>query len=556
MNTWLRSLYIPLFTQITIPFILLASFVAAGGTYLVTRLIFDWLEERFPNQLVETTVLAKDSMVRAEADLLEALRLASNIQGIDAVVLAGAGETAQRIVEPAAFNSGVLSYGFLTAAGEPIVMVAMNDQATGYQPLETAAWTDQPFVQAVMAGQSDELGDKFAGLQTTSRGDYLFVAGPVTDGDSNLVGVALIGLPVVELADQLRSETVAQVSFYGIDGRVIASTFNEPEPLTSTAVGDVLSSQDVGSRSRTHEEGSVQASEILSTWEVRGGDDLGVMGVALTTNFLVQASQFTRENTLVFMLSMLGFVVLVGVVVAGGISRPINKLREAAEQVSQGNLRVKVPKGSSNEIGVLNESFNQMVADLNSSKEQLLNAYDRTIEGWAKATDMRDHETEGHSRRVADLTVALAKSMGFKGEKLLHIYRGSLLHDIGKIGIPDGILLKPGKLTPEERLQMQQHPLIAEEFIGRVDFLTPAMEIPSAHHEKWDGSGYPRGLKGEQIPLPARILAVVNVWDALTSDRPYRAAMGVKETLAVIEGDSGKHFDPQVVAAFKKMMGR
>lgn len=555
MNSWLRSLYIPLFTQITIPFILLASFVAAGGTYIVTRLIFDSLEDRFTNQLVETTVLAKDSMVRTEADLLETLRLASNIQGIDAVVLAGDAETARRLVEPAAFNSGVQAFGFLSASGEPITLLALNGDATGYEPLETAPWRDQPYVQAVLDLQVDERGDKFAGLQTTGRGDYLFVAGPVTDGDGNLVGVAVVGLPVAQLAEMLRTETVAQVSFYAQDGRVVASTFVEPEPLSGSLVADVLSGQDTGSRSRTHEEGTVRASEILSAWEVRGGDDLGVMGVALSTNFLVQASQFSRENTLVFMLSMLGFVVLVGLVVARSISRPINKLREAAEEVSRGNLQVKVPKGSSNEIGVLNQSFNQMVGELNSSKEQLLNAYDRTIEGWAKATDMRDHETEGHSRRVADLTVALAKSMGFKDESLLHIYRGALLHDIGKIGIPDGILLKPGKLTPEERLQMQLHPQIAEEFIGRVDFLRPAMDIPSAHHEKWDGTGYPRGLKGEQIPLPARIFAIVDVWDALTSDRPYRAAMGVKETLALIEGDTGKHFDPQVVAAFKKMMG-
>ena len=181
---------------------------------------------------------------------------------------------------------------------------------------------------------------------------------------------------------------------------------------------------------------------------------------------------------------------------------------------------------------------------------ELLQAYDSTIEGWAYALDLRDEETEDHSKRVTELTMLIAQKMGIKDEELVHVKRGALLHDIGKMGVPDSILLKPGPLTDEEWEVMRKHPIYAYEMLSRVDYLRPAIDISYCHHEKWDGSGYPRGLKGEEIPLPARIFAVVDVYDALTSDRPYRKAWSKEKALALIKEDSGKHFDPEVVKVF------
>ncbi|MDD3699878.1 MAG: HD-GYP domain-containing protein, partial [Atribacterota bacterium] len=177
-------------------------------------------------------------------------------------------------------------------------------------------------------------------------------------------------------------------------------------------------------------------------------------------------------------------------------------------------------------------------------------AYDTTIEGWAQALELRDRETEGHTRRVADLTVKLAQALGVKSEDLIHIRRGALLHDIGKMGIPDRILLKPGPLTPEEWEIMKKHPVYAWELLSPIKYLRPALDIPYYHHERWDGTGYPRGLKGEEIPLSARIFAVVDVWDALTSDRPYRPAWSQEKALQYIKEQSGHHFDPRVVEKF------
>lgn len=192
----------------------------------------------------------------------------------------------------------------------------------------------------------------------------------------------------------------------------------------------------------------------------------------------------------------------------------------------------------------------RLFSDLQRSNFELEIAYDATIEGWSLALELRDQETEGHTLRVADMTIRLAQAMGVKDKELLHIRRGSLLHDIGKMGVPDRILLKPGELVDEEWELMKQHPIYAFEMLWPIEFLRPALDIPYCHHERWDGTGYPRQLKGEQIPLAARIFAVVDVWDALTSDRPYRDAWSEQDALEYIRTNAGKHLDPSVVEVF------
>lgn len=181
-------------------------------------------------------------------------------------------------------------------------------------------------------------------------------------------------------------------------------------------------------------------------------------------------------------------------------------------------------------------------------------AYDATLAGWSRVLDMRDHVTDEHTHRVADLTVALAIKMGIPQAEIGHIRRGALLHDIGKMAIPDAILQKDGPLTEEEVAIMRTHPEKADQIISQIDYLSPARPIPYCHHEKWDGTGYPRGLKGEEIPLTARFFAVVDVFDALTSDRPYRKAWSKETALDYLHEQSGKHFDPQAVKAFFEMI--
>ena len=192
--------------------------------------------------------------------------------------------------------------------------------------------------------------------------------------------------------------------------------------------------------------------------------------------------------------------------------------------------------------------------DLKRSNQELIMAYDRTLEGWSAALDLRDKETEGHTQRVTEITIKLAKKMGMSKQDLVQVRRGALLHDIGKMGVPDQILHKPGKLSEEEWKQMRKHPVYAYELLKPISYLASALDIPYCHHEKWDGSGYPRGLKGEDIPLAARIFAVVDIYDALTSDRPYRTAWSKEKTLDHIRTLSGTHLDPEAVSAFQKFL--
>lgn len=193
---------------------------------------------------------------------------------------------------------------------------------------------------------------------------------------------------------------------------------------------------------------------------------------------------------------------------------------------------------------------------LKLAHSRLQEAYEKTIEGWVRALDLRDRETEGHTQRVTELTLRVAAKLGFTDEEMVHIKRGALLHDMGKMAIPDEILQKTGPLNESEWVKMRQHPVYAFEMLSNISYLHPALEIPFFHHERWDGSGYPRGLKGEEIPLAARMFAIVDVWDALSSDRPYRKKLPRNEVIAYLREKSGTLFEPRLVDMFLEMIDK
>jgi HD-GYP domain-containing protein (c-di-GMP phosphodiesterase class II) len=197
----------------------------------------------------------------------------------------------------------------------------------------------------------------------------------------------------------------------------------------------------------------------------------------------------------------------------------------------------------------------QLFQDVQRTNSELIVAYDATIEGWVSALDLRYKESKGHSERVTRMTLQLARLMGIRDEKLIHIRRGALLHDIGKMVVPDHVLMNTGELSPGHQELIRRHPQYAYDILSPIHYLKEALEIPYCHHERWNGTGYPRGLKEEQIPLSARIFGVVDTWDSLTSDRPYRAAWSKSNALDYIVKHSGIYFDPRVVEVFLKYLG-
>jgi putative nucleotidyltransferase with HDIG domain len=389
---------------------------------------------------------------------------------------------------------------------------------------------------------------------------FLYVAGPIEDEKGNLAGVVLVGRSLEKLAADMRLKTFAQISFYDRNGEVMYSTLPFPQAIAPEIATQTLAFKDISSTKRdltsqrNLDVASIPFAEILGSWEVRGNHELGVLGVALSQNTVVQSSTSSRWRIFLLVASANFLIILVGINLANTITRPLLQLVQASIKVSKGDLDVQVKAQTNDEISILTQSFNTMVSNLNQSQKDLLKAYDNTLEGWAKALELRDKETEGHSERVTTLTVRFAEAMGIQGDALVNIRRGALLHDIGKMGVPDAILHKNGPLDATERKIIELHPQNAYNMLKHIEFLQGALEIPYYHHERWDGTGYPRGLKGEEIPISARMFAMVDVYDALTSDRPYRKAMPVEEAIAYIRQQTGRHFDPSILDTFLKVL--
>ena len=555
----------PIRAKITVPFLILAVGLAIGAAYAITQIVFDTIDERFTNQLIESGKLSAESMVRQEDSLLRSLRLFSYTEGLPEAIITNNLERLEELSYGIAANQGEEVVEFLDKEGQ--LVLGLNHQLGGdaadykVSTRSDADYGSMAFIANVLAGQVDEFGDKYSGLVRFDWNDVFYVAGPLLDNEGELNGVVLVGKTLDTMLRQIHDETLAQVTVYEGSGAPYASTFYEPLPVEQSEAARVLANQNESSLRRNigNRRGlnisNIEYEEILGPWEGRGNDDLGLIGVSLPRTFLVRASNATRlQITGLASLSLL-LVILLGVYIASVITRPLRNLVEASAEVAGGNLQVQIMPRGNDEVTVLTRSFNNMISSLNQSKDDLLNAYDRTLEGWSMALELRDQDTEGHTRRVAELTLELSQLMGYEGEELVHIRRGALLHDIGKMGIPDSILLKPGALSSEEWSLMRRHPEFAYQLLWPIEYLRPAISIPYSHHEWWNGNGYPQGLTGEDIPLPARIFAVIDVWDAMRSDRPYRKAVAESEVCEYLLESKGVHFDGRVVEAFFELLG-
>ncbi len=546
----------PIRFQISWPYLILSIFFSLAATYITTRIVFDSAEERFANQLIEAGKLSSEWMVLEEDSLLETLRLVINTMGLPEEVVNAETDNLHRMIYPLAVNSRMENIEILDLEGSTIYSLHHIAGST-MEDYQTTSGGDffrnAEIIATILQKGSDEFGDKYAASLSPPWGNTFYVAGPISIQDK-LVGIALVGKSLPSLVKDMRETTLAQTTIYDLDGRVLSTTFinsiDLPPGLTSIVVLD----QDDNTDTTNKTVADIPYTEILAPWEARDDVDIGVLGAALPQNYLVHTSWVTRTQIFVVLGVFILLVLLLGYRLANRISKPLERLAKASEEVSKGNFLVTLASPGSKEVSVLNNSFNEMLSSLEKSRKDVITAYDNSLEGWSRALSLRDHNTDEHSKRVVELTIALAAELGFSEIELEDVRRGAMLHDIGKMGIPDDILRKSSPLSPEELALIKQHPLFAVEMLKPVNFLQNALDIPLYHHERWDGSGYPYGLKGEKIPLEARIFAVADVYDALISNRPYRKAWTKRQAVEYLLEEKGKQFDPQIVDLFIKVV--
>lgn len=548
--------------KVTIPYLILGIILIVGAAFVVTRVVFDTIEERFTNQLLEAGILASERMVVEENQMLKVLRLLAYSEGVPDALEKADPERLRELTIGNIINNRQAAVLFLDMEGK-LVLSAYHIQGGNVEEYEFSsggfsALKDQPFVSSVLSGEIDNEGNKFSGYSQTEQGNYFFISGPVLNDNREQIGVVLLGKPLHDLAQQIREETLAQITIYDLQGEPLASTFSSAFPLVTAEVSSILDHQDdstfMETNSRNVSVRNIGYREIFSAWEVRGGKDLGVLGIGLGESFLVSTTRATRLQIALLAVLVFILILLIGMNLSNIITRPIRDLVSASNKVMEGDYNVTVTPTSKDELAVMASTFNKMIKNVNESRIQILESYDITLEGWSRALDLRSEETKGHTDRVTDLMDKMCVAMEIEGQRLTNIRRGTLLHDIGKMGIPDRILNKPGKLTEEEWKIMRFHPTYAYELLKDIHFLRPALTIPLCHHERWDGEGYPRGLKGQEIPIEARMFALVDVWDAINNDRVYRQAMSKEEAFQTIRNGAGNHFDPDITEIFLKVV--
>jgi len=398
----------------------------------------------------------------------------------------------------------------------------------------------------------------------TWAGSYSF--GPIRERNGTIIGAVVVGRDITDqkrIEREIENQLKRLDSLHEIDLSIIGST-DLTLPL-KTILSQVIEQLQVNAVSiRFHNEPSQTFSQIFSAGFANKATETQCLKVVQelalyaidqqkSVDFVYpESGEYSQKMQTLYSICGYKEYCAVPLIIKGDF---IGVLEAFIQRVAEKNSNwYEFLTALAGQASIAIDNYN-LFHNLKRTNQELLYVYDATIEGWSNALDMRDKETEGHSRRVAEMTERLAIEMGVPERDLVHIKRGALLHDIGKLGIPDSILLKAGALTAEEWATMKKHPQYAFDLLSQIKYLEPAIPIPYCHHERWDGSGYPRGLKGEQIPLAARIFAVVDVWDALSSDRPYRKRWPVQKVNAYLRSLSGIQFDPKVVEAFMTIFG-
>ncbi|RLC56166.1 MAG: hypothetical protein DRI30_06330 [Chloroflexi bacterium] len=539
--------------KIILPYAFLTAMLAGVGAYLATDIVTGSLEERFANQLAKSGRITADAVVEKEREHLESVRAISFTEGVDGAIVEGDEATLRNIVRPIAANNGIERLEVLDAQGqrlfaEELVDAGALDYAEILDDDEPATW---PIVGRVLSGEADESGDKFAQIVQAEEGFVFYTAGPVYEGE-DIVGVVLVGTMLDTFVADVKAGAVADITVYGLDGGTIASTF----ALTSGALASeaqldpseiALADTLAGATLRENRDIFGRSYDLVYG-RLRVRDQVvGLYSVALPTDFIFAAGAATRLQVMILYGIGMAAVIAVGFFITHRLTSPILRLVATARKVADGDLTERSGIESRDEIGVLASTFDEMT-------ERLQRQHLSTIRALTSAIDARDPFTSGHSMRVGQLAIMLGREFDLPESVLAQLEIGGYLHDIGKIGIRDSILLKPGRLTEEERSNIEDHPRIGLSILDPVDLQKDVLDFVQSHHERLDGSGYPRGLKEDEISMVVRIASVADMYDALTSDRPYRDPTPPREVVRYLRSQAPRYLDLDVVLALDRIL--
>jgi putative nucleotidyltransferase with HDIG domain len=532
--------------KIMLPFLVLTALFALFATRNVAQLVTSSLDDRLQSQLIAASQRSADEVAKREQGHLAVLRAVTNTEGVPDAAIRGNRQELERLVLPTVANAGSEYVALFDQRGQDIYGthgLAGSAQRQAWSGGDLAPIG--PLVRDILAGKEDSRGDKFVQIIPTADGPLLVTGGPIRSGEGAIVGVAMVGSDLDALLLEAKRATFADISVLGPDGTLAGTTFDSNDASAQNGFLAGVNDGTTGVSLR----GTVVSREyrFLNSELILRGERLGTVSVALPIDSVTSAEQATRiRMALIFALVAVA-VAVVGWMVAKHLTSPLSRLVAAALAVSSGDLSARSNVRSRDEIGVLGFSFDSMAAQL---EQQHLD----TIGALASAIDARDPYTAGHSVRVGDLSALLGSEMGMAKPAVHHLRVGGLLHDIGKIGIRDTILMKPGALTPEERRLIEQHPTIGLRILESAHLPRPVLEIVGGHHERLNGSGYPLGLSADELSVFPRITAVADVYDAVTTDRPYRPGLSPQEGLRILleDAESGR-LDPEVVATLKRI---
>jgi putative nucleotidyltransferase with HDIG domain len=535
--------------RIVLPFIVLVVFVGAVGIAVVSAQVGGSVEGAVDNSLVRSSLRSNDRLAGVENDRLQQVRAATNTAGIDAVVARGDAAAAGRLLGPIVGNAQPehLVIRVLNSGGRQLV--GLRRSGTDVETFsDGTSYTGQPGVHHALRGDRDALGDKYLFLSDETPAMVYWVAPIWTETETPTVaGAVVLGQSLSEIAQTITGSTAMVVSFYDAAGSVLGSSRGDTPSLSTDVRHEVT--PDTPVRLATQWDGRPYRL-LINDWTMRG-TQLGYLATAVPADDLSGSLNAIRFVLVALFGAIALGTILIGLALADRITRPIDQLVASMRVVSAGDYSRRVQVQSDDEIGYLASTFNDMTAALQEQIRARDEAYFRNLEALARAIDARDPYTFEHSARVAAISLELAEGMKLPEADLVVLRRAGLLHDVGKIGVSDKILAKQGPLNDEEWAAIRRHPVIGYDMLKDVPFLQPSLDPIRHHHERWDGEGYPDGLKGDSISQLARVVTLADAFDAMTSDRPYRKGFSFEFAARSIVNESGRQFDPAVVEAFK-----